>query len=178
MAWKLPILLIMILPIGISCYVGPDLNCWDFETIEDASRKVGIDLFIIPSTEWTNYGALQDLDDRNYRIYECSWRKESKEWVIYKREGGSYYWFRFFDSEFNRWDFQTIEEASLKVDINLSTIAGSLWIDCDFILNLTTGCNYRVYECLWRKRAEEWVICKQDGEKYSWYRFFKPVTPP
>ena len=176
--WAGLLIAIVIAPIGISCYVGPDITCWDFETIEDASRKVGIDLFIIPSTEWNYYSGIQDLEDRNYRIYECSWRKGSKEWVIYKREGGSYYCYRFSGPEFSRWDFRTIEEASLKVERDLSQVQATQWNDCNFILNLTNGCNYRVYECFWRKRAEEWIICKQDGEKYSWYSFLKPATPP
>ena len=178
MAWKFPLLAIFIMTTGISCYVGPDFNSWDFETIEEASQRVGIELFIVPNEEWNNYSVIQGLEDGYYRIYECIWRNGSKEWVIYRRIGGSYSWYRFSGPEFRRWDYNTEAEASQKVDRNLSLIPNSQWNINNFILNLTDGCNYRVYECFWRKRSEEWVICKKEGDNYYWYRFLKPAAAP
>ena len=182
---KLIFFTILLIPIINTCYVGPEFNNWDFSTMEDVSKKIGIELYIIipegtlPNDLWERYsGTVPRLNENNFRVYESLWRNQPREWIIFRRTTGSnFFWLRLLDSEFNRSDFATIQEASNKIDFDLTELTEENWTECEFIINLADGFYYRVYECKWRersggiKRFDEWFIFKRDGEKYFWYKY-------
>ena len=87
-----------------------------------------------------------------------------------RRKGSAYASYRFMNSDYKRWDFETVEEVAEKTDIALSVIQNITWNDCDFILNLKDGYNFKVYE---HKKSAEWIILKYEQDKYYWYRLAK-----
>ena len=153
-----------------SCQIGPEFNTWNNVPLQRASEIAGIELYMVKETDWSACSSISNLEDMRYFIYECLWHKKPDEWVIYRRKGSGYASYRFMNSDYKRWDFETVEEVAEKMDVALSVIQNITWNDCDFILNLKDGYTFKVYE---HKKSAEWIIFKNEQDAYHWYRIAK-----
>jgi hypothetical protein len=174
--WKKLFYTILVILLGNSC--NPELKPDPNLTLEEASKIVGIELYVLKEKEWEKYNdGLPNLEEGQYLVYDCNWNKSPREWVIYKKgKNKNDYWFRFekekpiFSTEYFD-DNKTVEEI---IGIELSVIDNK-WNKCDFILNLSGSYCYKI---IYRHESPgDWIILKKesnDGD-YYWTRFSKDL---
>ncbi|MCL2044658.1 MAG: hypothetical protein FWG89_11030 [Treponema sp.] len=170
--WQVLSITVLILITGHSCYIGPEFKTWDLDE-NNASAKIGMPLFIVPDVPaagWEPYTAtqnIQNLADGYYRVFESSWTDRQKEWVIYRRIGNSYSYFRIFTNGITKLDFDTITE----VEGETGSLSEVSWTARNANVIPSLAKNYRVYDCLWRNGLREWIIINETSpDNYQWGR--------